>query len=109
MDRRRDTRVDTAFLVQVWGVDRNSRPFIQVASVRNISTLGATLQGMRAQVKPGEVLDVKYEGQRAQFRVVWSGRPGSCEHGDMGLERLPEEPQIWDIDPTRCAQFVAQG
>jgi len=109
MDRRRDTRVDTAFLVQVWGVDKNSRPFIQVATVRNTSTLGATLQGMRAQVKPGEVLDVKYEGQRAQFRFVWSGRPGSCEQGDMGLERLPEEPQIWDIDPTRCAQFVAQG
>jgi hypothetical protein len=109
MDRRRETRVDAALLVQVWGVDRNARPFIQVATVRNISTLGAVLQGMRAQVKPGEVLDVKYEGQRAQFRVVWSGRPGSCEQGEMGLERLPEEPLIWDIDPARCAQFVGEG
>lgn len=109
MDRRRETRVDAAFLVRVWGVDKHARPFIQVATARNISSLGVVLQGMRSQVKPGEVLDLQYDGQRAQFRVVWLGRPCSCEEGEMGLERLPEEPFIWDIDPVRCAQVVANG
>ena len=109
MDRRRETRIDAAFLVRVWGIDKNARPFIQIATARNISSLGAVLQGMRSQVKPGEVLDLQYDGQRAQFRVIWLGKTGSFEEGEIGLERLPEEPFIWDIDPVRCAQFVGNG
>jgi hypothetical protein len=109
MDSRRELRVDVALLVRIWGVDRYSRPFMQLATVRNISILGAVLGGVRSQVKPGEMLDVQYDGQHAQFRVVWSGRPGSLEAGEVGLERLPSEPFIWDIDPARCAQCVGNG
>jgi hypothetical protein len=109
MDRRRETRVDTTLLVRVWGVDRYSQPFMQLATVRNISILGAVLVGVRRQVKPGEMLDVQYDGQCAQFRVIWSGKPGSLEAGEIGIERLPSEPYIWDIDPARCAQFVGNG
>jgi hypothetical protein len=82
---------------------------MQLASVRNISSLGAVLQNVRSQIKPGEILDVQYEGQKAQFRVVWTGRSGTLEAGEVGLERLPTEPYIWDVDPARCAQSVANG
>jgi hypothetical protein len=109
MDRRRETRVDAAFLVRVWGLDKYAHPFMQVATARNISSLGAVLQGLRVQMKPGEVIDLQYDGHRAQFRVVWLGRMGSFEEGEIGLEKLPEEPFIWDIDPARCAQFVGNG
>jgi len=108
MDRRRESRVDAALPVRIWGVDGYSRPFMQLGSVRNISSLGAVLQNVRSQVKPGEILDVQYAGQKAQFRVVWAGRPGTMEAGEIGLERLPEEPYIWDVDPARCA-IVGNG
>jgi len=109
MDRRRDSRVDTALPVRIWGVDTYCRPFMQVASVRNISSLGAVLQNVRAHLKPGEILDVQYEGVKAQFRVVWTGRPGTIEAGELGLERLPEEPHLWNVDPARCGQVVGNG
>jgi hypothetical protein len=109
MDRWRESRVDAAFTVRVWGMDRNARPFLELASARNISSMGAVLHGVRAQLNPGEVVDLQYDGQRAQFRVVWMGRAGSYQEGAIGLERLPEEPFIWDIDPVRCAQFVGNG
>jgi hypothetical protein len=109
MDRRRDSRVDTALPVRIWGVDTYCRPFMQVASVRNISSLGAVLQNVRAHIKPGEILDVQYEGVKAQFRVVWTGRPGTIEAGELGLERLPEEPYLWNVDPARCGQVVGNG
>lgn len=109
MDRRRDSRVDTALPVRIWGVDTYCRPFMQVASVRNISSLGAVLQNVRAHLKPGEILDVQYEGVKAQFRVVWTGRPGTIEAGELGLERLPEEPYLWNVDPARCGQVVGNG
>lgn len=103
MDRRRETRVDTALPVRIWGVDSYSRPFMQLASVRNISSLGAVLQNVRSQIKPGEIVDVQYDGQKAQFRVIWAGQPGTMEAGEVGLQRLPEEPYIWDVDLARCA------
>jgi hypothetical protein len=109
MDRRRETRIDTALPVRIWGVDSHSRPFMQLASVRNISSLGVVLQNVRVQIKPGEILDVQYYGVKAQFRVIWTGRPGTIEAGELGLERLPEEPFIWDVDPTRCCQVVGNG
>jgi hypothetical protein len=82
---------------------------MQLASVRNISSLGAVLQNVRSRIKPGEILDVQYDGQKAQFRVVWTGRAGTLEAGEVGLQRLPDEPHIWDIDPLRCAQYSAEG
>jgi len=109
MDRRRETRVDTALPVRIWGVDSHARPFMQLARVRNISSQGAVLQNVRSQIKPGEILDVQYDGQKAQFRVVWTGRPGTMDAGEIGIERLPAEPYIWDFDPARCAQFVGNG
>jgi hypothetical protein len=109
MDNRREMRVETALPVRIWGVDCYSRPFMQLATVRNISSMGAVIQNVRSKVKPGEVLDVQYDGQKAQFRVIWAGRPGTLEAGEIGLERLPEEPYIWDVDPVRCGQEIANG
>lgn len=109
MDRRRESRVDTALPVRIWGVDSHFRPFMQLASVRNISSLGAVLQNVRSHIKPGAILDVQYDGQKAQFRVVWTGKAGTMEAGEVGLQRLADEPSIWDIDPVRCAQCAAEG
>ena len=107
MDNRREMRVETALPVRIWGVDCYSRPFMQLATVRNISSMGAVIQNVRSKIKPGEVLDVQYNGQKAQFRVIWAGRPGTLEAGEVGLERLPAEPYIWDVDAARCGQTMA--
>lgn len=109
MDRRPELRIEAAMLVRIWGMDRYWRPFTQVAAVREISLQGAVLAGVRSQVKPGEMLDVQYDGQHAQFRVLWSGKPGSLAAGEVGLERLVSEPYIWDIDLARCTHFVGNG
>lgn len=92
----------TALPVRIWGVDSYDQPFMQLASVRNVSGIGIVLQNVRAQIKPGEVIDVQYDGQKAQFRVGWTGAPGGIEAGVLGLERLPEEPHIWGVDPGHC-------
>ena len=101
--------MDAALPVRIWGVDSYSRPFMQLASVRNFSSLGAVLQNVRARIRPGEILDVQYDGQRAQYRVIWAGCAGTPVAGELGLERLPYEPHIWDIDPARCGQVMGNG
>ena len=109
MDRRRESRVETQLSVRMWGLDQNSRPFIQLVRVRNISSEGAVMQGVRSQIKPGEVVDVQYDGNKAQFRVVWAGKTGTEREGEIGVEKLPSEPHIWDVSLDRCAQFVGEG
>jgi hypothetical protein len=89
--------------VQIWGMDAHNRPFTQPASLRSISGRGATLQGVTAQLKVGDVVDVQYKGNKGQFRVVWLGQPGTKKQGEVGIESLSKDVLLWDIDPLRCA------
>jgi hypothetical protein len=109
MDRRRQQRVVVDLPVRIWGLDARSRPFAQPASLRTISGHGATLQGVDAQLKPGDLVDVQYEGAQAQFRVVWLGRRGTEMQGEVGIEDLSGDSQLWNVDPLRCVAATGQG
>jgi hypothetical protein len=109
MDRRRQSRVFVELPVQIYGMDANSRPFIQSASLRTISGRGATLQCVEARLKPGDVVDVLYEGAKAQFRIVWCGQPGTQMAGEVGVENLSTDVALWDVDPLRCATAAGRG
>ena len=109
MDRRRQQRVVVDLPVRIWGLDAHSRPFSAPASLRNISGRGATLQGVDAQLKPGDLIDVQYDGAQAQFRVVWLGRRGTDMQGEVGIENLSPDLPLWNVDPLRCAAVVGQG
>src|SRR6202167_4418498 len=109
MDRRRQSRVFVDLPVQIWGMDAHSRPFTQPASLRTISGRGATLQCVDAQLKPGDVVDVLYLGTKAQFRIVWCGKPGTEMAGEVGVENLSVDTNLWDVDPLRCAAAAGQS
>jgi hypothetical protein len=109
MDRRRNRRVAAFLTVRIWGVDAKSMPFTQHAQVRNISDQGAVLQGMIRPVKAGEILHVQHEEDQAQFRVVWVGRQGTQTQGRIGIQSLPSEPSIWDVNLLHCGQFAGKS
>lgn len=109
MDRHGENRVDVSLPVRVWGVDGYACAFMQLARVWDISSEGAVIQGMRSQVKPGEVIDVQFEGNKAQFQVIWAAKSGTWNEGEIGIQKLPDEPCIWDVTLERCGQVVGQG
>jgi hypothetical protein len=102
MDRRQQQRVPVDLPVMIWGMDANSRPYTQPASLRTISGCGATLQCVDVRLKPGDMVDVQYKGSKGQFRVVWCGRSGTEMHGEVGIESLTEEKNLWDVNPKSC-------
>jgi len=108
MDRRRCPRVTAILPVHVWGLDAYSLPFAQSATITDISSCGAVIQGMRRRLRRGAVLEVQLGDSRAEFRVVWTGKPGSIYEGAVGLENVALEERLWDLDFSRC-QLVAQG
>jgi len=106
MDRRRNPRVTALLPVRVWGVDAHSLPFTELVTVKNLSASGVVLRGLRRRVNPGEILEVQTGEGKAQFRVVWVGRMGSRHEGEAGLESLPSEPQILNLDLGPRTQMV---
>lgn len=109
MDRRQSPRIATSLPVCVWGIDAYSLPFMQLAMVTNISLTGAVVKGIQRQIRPGEVLAVQFAGEKADFRVVWVGRVGTPQHGEIGLERVAAQPCIWNLDLRACSQSAANA
>jgi hypothetical protein len=68
------------------------------AHTLDISTRGARFADSSDRVKLGEFLDVRYGRREAIFRVVWTGPPGTPTAGNVGLECLSPETNIWDLD-----------
>jgi hypothetical protein len=109
MDRRRNRRVAAFLTVRIWGVDAQSMPFTQHAQVRNFSDRGAALHGMMRPVRAGAVLHVQHDDEQAQFRVIWVGKQGTKKQGRIGIESLPSEPAIWDVNLLHCGELVGKG
>lgn len=109
MDRRRKPRVTACLPVRVWGVDAHDLPFMQVASVKNLSSTGAVIEGVRRQIKPGEILEMQLDDEKAQFRVIWTGTQGTCMAGEIGLQSLASEPCLWGMALGCYSGQVAEG
>jgi hypothetical protein len=109
MDRRRKSRVNVSLSVKVWGVDANSVPFSQLARLRNVSEGGAVLTGVGRSVRAGEVLDIQYGEETTHMRVVWVGKPSSHNAGEIGVQQLPYEAPIWDLDLHNCIRVAGHA
>jgi hypothetical protein len=104
MDRRKERRLDDLELsVQIWGVDRNSRPYAELVRATSVSDSGAVLLDVHCKLQAGEVIDVQHEARRAQFRVVWT-RPG-----ETGIQALPRETPIFALGMPKTFEMAGTG
>lgn len=109
MLRNRQPRVTTAFPVRIWGVDSNCRPFMQMATVTNVSDGGIQLNGVQCRLKAGEVVDVQYDDIKAEYLVIWAGQRNSASEGELGLRALPSQPCLWEAFLDQACEFVGQS
>ncbi len=49
-------------------------------------------------VREGDILWIARHTRRAKFKVVWIGKSGSEQDGQIGVESLEPEKFIWDDD-----------
>src|SRR5690349_379560 len=102
-------RGQVRFLVKVFGSDNEGNPFKQTAYAWDVSRWGARVDGIQCLRKPGQLVDVQYKGQTGSFIVVWIGKPGSKEHGHVGLKNLVPERNIFGVAGTAlCADSYAR-
>ena len=104
MDRRKERRLDDLELsVQIWGVDRNSRPYAELVRATSVSDSGAVLLDVHCKLQAGEVIDVQHEARHAQFRIVWT-RPG-----ETGIQVLPHETPIFAVGMPKTFEMAGTG
>jgi hypothetical protein len=89
-----EVRVKLQLQVRVWGMDTNGKPFSVSAETIEISGLGARLRGV-PNLQEGDIVGIQYANQKARFRVVWIGRPGTDHSEEVGVKSLDGSAYIW--------------
>jgi hypothetical protein len=69
----------------------------------DISKSRARLAGVMEATRLGEVFEIRCGDRKAPFQVVWLGSPGTAAHGEVGVECLTPEVNIWGLDPSQQA------
>ena len=109
MDSSRHLRVKTVLHARVWGIDANSLPFMQLATIRDISDAAIVVNGLVCPLKKGAIVDLQYNGARAEFLVEWVDKRADGTAGLTGLQRISSEPCIWDAFLERACGAAANG
>jgi hypothetical protein len=81
--------------VKVHGADSLGQPFSQTASVMDVSESGVRLEGVHVLYRAGQTAVLEYNGNKAQYRVVWVG--GGALVGQAGLMNLEPEKPIFNL------------
>ena len=94
--KRKHKRILTALPVRLWGMDANGRPFLEVSRTENVSRTGALLKGVPAKLVIGDVIGLRCNEKKYNFRVVWVGKQGTTDAGSVGLQSVEPEKWIWE-------------
>src|SRR4051812_3863269 len=94
MSSRREERIRTKVPVKVWGVDMNGMPFMQTAHALDVTRLGARLVDLFCLPEIGEIT-VQHGGQKARYKIAWTGTLGGAEAGQVGLRLAEPDKNIW--------------
>jgi hypothetical protein len=103
MGQRRELRTETKLPVRIFGTDAAGKMFSENVSTLDISREGARLGGLQAQIKPGEIVGITHGANKSRFTVKWVGLPGTPQAGQVGLQNLSPEKEIWQVTVPKLA------
>jgi len=106
---RSEPRTPADEAVRIFGLDTNGQPINQPAKAVDISHHGARLMGVDCWDYPGEVIGVRHGTEKARYRVVWVGKRGTPQQGQVGLLCIESGKYIWGIAPPAQAAAAAAG
>lgn len=99
MPKRSEPRVFQEAPVRIFGLDPQGRPINLASSTLDISKSGARLKGVRCWDYPGEIIGIRHGMDKARFRIVWVGSPGTAMDGQVGLQCVDLGRYIFGIMP----------
>lgn len=97
LQTRSEPRTSHESAVRVFGMDSAGRPINQTGWTVDVSQHGARLKGLPYWSAPGETIGVRCGAEKARFKVVWIGQPGTPQQGQVGLLCIEALKFIWGI------------
>jgi len=64
----------------------------------DISEHGVRVAGLQEPLQGGEIVILERANNRAKYKVAWMGKPGTPLAGQAGMQMLPKQESIWDVD-----------
>lgn len=93
--RRGEKRVPIVLPVRILGIDADDKPFQLNVHTLDITSLGVRLEGVQRLLKSGDTIVVQYEKEKARYKVIWTGKPGTATEGQVGLFCAEPQKKIW--------------
>lgn len=97
MGRRRDQRVPMALPVRVFGTDAEGKPFTRLAHTVDISASGARVGGLYVPLVVGDVIGIQHGPKKSRFRVIWIGKKGGLQAGEVGVQCMEPDKGVWNL------------
>jgi hypothetical protein len=95
---RFDKRVHVALPIRVTYWDEDARPHLEMACTYDISPRGARVVGLRGATREGDIVALERGRSKAFCRVVWIGPDHTDLRGQVGLQCIESEKNIWEIE-----------
>jgi hypothetical protein len=107
MRKPREQRIRISLAVRVWGMDTAGRLFNVDAQTRDITPVGACIDGVFASLQRGAVIGVQCGRSQARFRVTWIGQRESTHRGQIGIRCIDPGKYIWGVPLPRKMEEVS--
>lgn len=92
--------------IRVFGMGADGRPFLQNVQARNISTRGAKVAGLEAQLKPGDVIGVQVGEKKARCKVIWVVDAGQPKKIEVGVNLVEGQPCPWEKEMQQTQEVA---
>ena len=103
MVKRSELRLSQEASVRIFGMDSQGHPINLATTTMDISKSGARLKGIKCWDYPGEIIGIRHGLEKARFRIVWVGPPGTPVDGQIGLQCIENGRYIWGVMPPSAA------
>ena len=104
MGKRKTQRLEECVPARIFGLDQKGKPFSAKVETVDISFSGARLAGVKQFETAGETIGLEYNGKKGRFAVVWVGRQGTKNEGQVGVRSIETRNSIWAMDKPREVQ-----
>jgi hypothetical protein len=98
MGKRREQRTPMALPVKVIIMDAAKRPHTEMACTLNVSPHGVRLNGIRSNIKPGDIVTIQRGKEKAVYRVAWVGSREQKTEAQAGFEAVQSDVNIWGVE-----------
>ena len=94
-DHQTEPRLTVDLPVRMWGMSADGRPFSQHARAQNLSSEGAMISGVEAELKVGDVVGLQCEEKKTRCTVIWVINTGAVKKYQVGVKLVAKQECPW--------------